>query len=138
MNVPVWQIILLATALLFAAFSVFLWVWNVVRAKKMREQGFVNTKKLNNKIKMPVKLDKFIEIFGGIDNIVSASAAKNKIKVYVTEHEKINFDELKKIKNRGIFDQSDNVSIILGNYAGDLSGMINDLINLNSATKKAS
>lgn len=136
---PVWQIILLATALLFAAFSVFLWVWNVFRAKKLRQQGFV-TPKETKKVKMPIKLDKFIDIFGGIDNVLSASASNDKIKIYVADREKVNLEGLKKIKNRGILDQTDNVSIILGNYAVDLSGMINDLVTLNntSKSKKAS
>ncbi|MBE4703964.1 PTS transporter subunit EIIB [Spiroplasma platyhelix] len=134
---PVWQIILLASALLFAAFSVFLWVWNVVRAKKLRQQGFVTTKK-TKKVRMPIKLDKFVDIFGGIDNVVSASASNTKIKVYIADHKKVDFNELKKIRNRGIFDQSDSVSVILGGYASDLSGMINDLVTLNTENKKAS
>lgn len=134
---PVWQTVLLVTALLFAGFSVFLWIWNVLRAKKMRQQGFVTTKQ-TKKVKMPIKLDKFIDIFGGIDNIVKSSVSKNKIKIYINDHDKIDFEALKKIKNQGIFDQNDSVSIILGKYAADLSGMINDLVTLNNSTKKAS
>lgn len=133
---PVWQIVLLATALAFAAFSVFLWIWNVLRAKKMREQGFVETNK-NKKVKMPIKLDQFIELFGGIDNIISSAAKNNKIKIYTVEHDKVNFVELKKIKNRGITDHTDHIEMILGTYAVDLSGMVNDLVTLNMANKKA-
>lgn len=135
---PVWQIVLLSIALLFAVFSIFLWVWNVARAKKLREQGFVTEKTKTKKVKLPFKLDKFVSVLGGIDNIVKASASNSKIRVYVVNHDKIDFVELKKIKNRGILDQSDNVSIVLGNYAPDLAGMINDLITINTTKKKPS
>ncbi|MGL5268246.1 MAG: hypothetical protein ACRC8P_00530 [Spiroplasma sp.] len=128
---PIWQIILLSIALLFAVLSVFLWVWNITRAKKLREQGFVTPKTKTKKVKLPFKLDKFVSILGGIDNIVKASASKSKIKVCVVDYNKIDFDELKKIKNRGIFGQTNNVSIVLGNSAPDLCGMINDLITIN-------
>lgn len=134
---PVWQIVLLASALLFAAFSVFLWMWNVLRAKKMRQQGFV-TKKENKKVKMPVKIDKIIEALGGIDNILGASASHSKLKVAVADYQKVDVVALKEIKNRGLVEQGNNVSIVLGSYAPDLSGMINDLVTLNNTSKKAS
>lgn len=135
---PIWQIILLAIALFFAVISVFLWVWNVAQAKKIREKGFVTTKNKIKKVKLPFNLDKFINILGGIDNIVKSSASNNKIKIYIVDQSKINFNELKKIKNRGILDQTDNISIILGSYVVDLSGMINDLVTLNNVSKKTS
>lgn len=99
----------------------------------MREEGFVNTKTKSKKVKLPFKLDKFINIFGGIDNITKASVSHNKLKVYYVSRDKVDLEELKKIKNHGIFDQSDTISIVLtGHYAKDLSGMINDLITLNN------
>lgn len=101
----------------------------------MREQGFVTTKTKTKKVKLPFKLDKFINSLGGIDNIVKASVSKNKLKVYVIDHDQINFDELKKIKNHGIFDQSDNISIVLGSHATSIAGMINDLITLNTTDR---
>lgn len=134
---PVWQIVLLASALLFAGFSVFLWLWNVLRAKKLRQQGFV-TKKENKQVKMPVKLDKVVELFGGIDNILGASASRSKLKVTVADQEKVDVEGLKKMKHHGVIEQSGSVSIVLGRYAPDLSGMINDLVTLNNTSKKAS
>lgn len=107
----------------------------------MREQGFVSLKNKEKKVKLPFKLDKFIQILGGIDNIIKASASSHKLKVYILDHDKIDFDELKKIKNHGILDQTDNISISLGSYVRDLSGMINDLVSINhsdAANKKTS
>lgn len=134
---PVWQIVLLASALLFAGFSIFLWLWNVLRAKKLRQQGFV-TKKETKKIQMPVKIDKIVEALGGIDNIIGASASRSKLKVAIADYQKVDVEALKKIKNRGIVEQSNNVSMVLGSYALDLSGMINDLVTLNTTSEKAS
>lgn len=96
----------------------------------MREANFVPTKSKLKKTKLPFKIDKFISILGGIENIKVTSATNNKIKINIINRNKIDFNELKKIKNRGILDQSDAISILLGNYVGELSKIINDLIVL--------
>lgn len=132
---PIWQVILLAIALLLGVISIFLLVWNSLRAKKMREASLMPAKPKLTKIKFPFKVDKFIDILGGIENIKTTSATNNKIKISVVERDKVDFSELKKIKNRGILDQSDAISIVLGSYVGELSKVINDLINLHQEQK---
>lgn len=127
---PVWQIILLASALLFAAVSIFLWIWNVVRAKKLRNETFVVKKTDSKKIKIPFKVDKFIVALGGIDNIINTSVTQTKLKVEILSHDKVDFNQLKKINNTGILVQSDNITIILGDYVSNVSIMINDLVSL--------
>ncbi|MCL6428574.1 hypothetical protein LT335_00113 [Spiroplasma sp. JKS002669] len=129
---PVWQIILLAIALLFAVFSVFMWIWNVTRAKKLRNETFVDQQKDSEKVKIPFKVDKFIDALGGINNISNTSVKNTKLKIEILSHDKVDFSQLKKIKNNGILVQSDNITIVLGDYASNVSVMINDLINLNN------
>ncbi len=131
---PVWQIILLAIALLFAVFSIFMWVWNVSRAKKLRNETFVDQQKDSEKVKIPFKLDKFIDTLGGIDNITNVSVKNTKLKIEILSHDKVDFNQLKKIKNNGIVVQSDNITIVLGNYASNVAIMMNDLINLNNTS----
>lgn len=130
---PVWEIVLLVIALLFAVVSISIWVWNVNAAKKLRNQKVDSLAKNPHKPqKFPFKLQNFIFDLGGIDNIKETTATNNKIKIVVVEHSKINFPNLKKIKNRGILDQDDSVSLVLGNYCNNLSTTINDLIKLNN------
>lgn len=129
---PVWQIILLVIALLFAVFSIFMWIWNVTRAKKLRNETFTNKQEDAKKVKIPFKVDKFIEALGGINNISNASATNSKLKVEILSHDKVDFSQLKKIKNTGVLVQSDNITIVLGDYASNVSVMINDLINLHN------
>lgn len=133
---PVWEIVLLVIALLFAAVSIGIWIWNVNVAKKLRNQQGNIPRKANNKLqKFPFKLQNFILDLGGIDNIKETTATSNKIKIVVIEHAKINFNNLKKIKNRGILDQNDSISLVLGTYCNNLSIAINDLIKLNNDEK---
>ncbi|MDQ7982814.1 MAG: hypothetical protein REH79_01165 [Spiroplasma sp.] len=131
---PIWQIILLASALVFALISIFLWIWNILRAKKLRTEGFVNKKTITKKIKIPFKLDKFISALGGIDNIANTSVVDTKIKIEILSYEKVNFNRLKKINNTGIVVQSDNITIVLGDYANKVSIMVNDMINLHNVS----
>lgn len=131
---PVWQIILLAIALLFAVFSIFMWIWNVTRAKKLRNETFVDQEKVSEKVKIPFKIDKFIDTLGGINNITNVSVKNNKLKIEILSHDKVDFNQLKKIKNSGILAQSDNITIVLGNYANNVAIMINDLVNLHNKT----
>ncbi len=130
---PVWEIVLLVIALLFAVVSIGIWIWNVNAAKKLRNQQENSSTKFSNKPqKFPFKLQNFILDLGGIDNIKVTTATVNKIKVEIKDHSKINFDNLKKIKNRGILDQNDSVSLVLGIYCNSLSTAINDLIKMNN------
>lgn len=130
---PVWEIVLLVIALLFAVVSIGIWIWNVNVAKKLRnQQENSSTKCYNKPQKFPFKLQNFILDLGGIDNIKETTATVNKIKVEVIDHSKINFNNLKKIKNRGILDQNDSVSLLLGTYCNSLSTAINDLIKMNN------
>lgn len=130
---PVWEIVLLVIALLFAVVSIGIWIWNVNAAKKLRNQQENNSTRSSNKPqKFPFKLQNFILDLGGIDNIKATTATVNKIKVEVKDHSKINFDNLKKIKNRGILDQNDSVSLVLGIYCNSLSTAINVLIKMNN------
>ena len=130
---PIWQIVLLVIALLFAVGSIGIWIWNVSTAKKLRNQQENSSMKVINKPqKFPFKLQNFIFDLGGIDNIKGTTATANKIKVEIIDHSKINFNNLKKIKNRGILDQDYSVSLVLGNYCNNLSIVINDLIKLNN------
>ncbi|WP_425380998.1 hypothetical protein [Spiroplasma endosymbiont of Polydrusus pterygomalis] len=130
---PVWEIVLLVIALLFAMVSIGIWIWNVNAAKKLRNQQENSSTRFSNKPqKFPFKLQNFILDLGGIDNIKATTATVNKIKVEVNDHSKINFDNLKKIKNRGILDQNDSVSLVLGIYCNSLSTAINDLIKMNN------
>lgn len=126
---PVWQIILLAVALLFAVVSVFLWIWNVSRARKIRNESFGDQQKASEKGKIPFKVEKFIDLLGGIANITNSSVSNTKLKIEILSHDKVDFNQLKKIKNNGILVQSDNITIVLGDYASDVSTMINQLIN---------
>lgn len=129
---PIWQIVLLVIALLFAVASIGIWILNVSTAKKLRNQQESNSKPINKPQKFPFKLQNFIVDLGGIDNIKETTATANKIKVEIIDHSKINFNNLKKIKNRGILDQDDSVSLVLGTYCNNLSIAINDLIKLNN------
>lgn len=130
---PVWEIVLLVIALLFAVVSIGIWIWNVNVAKKLRnQQESSSTKYYNKPQKFSFKLQNFILDLGGIDNIKKTTATANKIKVEVIDHSKINFNNLKKIKNRGILDQNDSVSLVLGTYCNSLSTAINDLIKMNN------
>ncbi|WP_342260905.1 hypothetical protein [Spiroplasma endosymbiont of Notiophilus biguttatus] len=129
---PIWQIVLLVIALLFAVASIGIWIWNVSTAKKLRNQQESSLKSINKPQKFPFKLQNFILDLGGIDNIKETTATANKIKIEIIDHSKINFNNLKKIKNRGILDQDDSVSLVLGTYCNNLSIAINDLIKLNN------
>lgn len=130
---PVWEIVLLVIALLFAVASIGIWIWNVNAAKNLRNHQENSSTRFSNKPqKFPFKLQNFILDLGGIDNIKATTATVNKIKVEVKDHSKINFDNLKKIKNRGILDQNDSVSLVLGIYCNSLSTAINDLIKMNN------
>lgn len=129
---PIWQIILLVIALLFAVASIGIWIWNISTAKKLRNQQESSLKSINKPQKFPFKLQNFIVDLGGIDNIKGTTATANKIKVEIIDHSKINFNNLNKIKNRGILDQDDSVSLVLGTYCNNLSIAINDLIKLNN------
>lgn len=129
---PNWQIILLVSALVFAVVSIGIWIWNVNNAKKMRNQTNIKNKINNKPQKFPFKLENFILYLGGIENIKEASASANKIKISIIDHSKIDFSNLKKIKNRGILDQSQAVSLVLGSYSYNLSSAINELIKLKS------
>lgn len=130
---PVWEIVLLVIALVFAIVSIGIWIWNVNAAKKLRYQQDDNSIKHNNKPqKFPFKLENFIVDLGGIDNIKETTATANKIKVSVIDHSKINFNNLKKIKNRGILDQNNSISLVLGTYCNNLSTTINELVKLNN------
>lgn len=130
---PAWQIALLVSALLFAVVSIGIWIWNVNTAKKLRTETKKDEGKINNKPqKFPFKLQNFILYLGGIENIKETSATANKIKISIIEHTKIDFNSLKKIKNRGILDQSEAVSLVLGSYCYNLSSAINELIKLNN------
>lgn len=127
---PDWQIILLVSALAFAFVSIGIWIWNVNTAKKMRSQTNIKNKTNNKPQKFPFKLENFILYLGGIENIKESSASANKIKISIIDHSKIDFSNLKKIKNRGILDQSQAVSLVLGSYCYNLSSAINELIKL--------
>lgn len=127
---PDWQIILLVSALAFAVVSIGIWIWNVNTAKKMRNQTNIKSKTNNKPQKFPFKLENFILYLGGIENIKESSASANKIKISIIDHNKIDFSNLKKIKNRGILDQSQAVSLVLGSYCYNLSNAINELIKL--------
>ncbi|WP_342276089.1 hypothetical protein [Spiroplasma endosymbiont of Nebria brevicollis] len=129
---PAWQIALLVSALLFAVVSIGIWIWNVNTSKKLRNQTNVKGKINNKPQKFPFKLENFILYLGGIENIKETSASANKIKISIIEHTKIDFNNLKKIKNRGILDQSEAVSLVLGSYCYNLSSAINELIKLNN------
>lgn len=128
---PAWQIALLVSALLFAVVSIGIWIWNINTAKRLRNQITNQEGKINNKPqKFPFKLENFILYLGGIENIKETLATTNKIKISIIDHTKINFNNLKKIKNRGILDQSEAVTLVLGSYCYNLSNVINELIKL--------
>lgn len=130
---PIWEIILLVIALLFAVISIGIWIWNVNVAKRLRNNQEHSSPKFSNKPqKFPFKVQNFILDLGGIENIKVTTATTNKIKVEVIDHSKINFNNLKKIKNRGILDQDDSVTLVLGTYCNSLSTTINDLIKMNN------
>lgn len=123
---PVWKTILVVIALIFAAVSIFLWIFNNIRAKKLRANGgLIDNQK---SVKIPFKIEKFIDIFGGINNIIETSVLSNRIKIKVVSIKKVDFFDLKKIKNQGILEQSDSVTIVLGEYAQFLSEQINKMI----------
>jgi len=126
-----YQLVLVIIALLFALLSIGIWIWNVNKAKKLRNQSNDQKKSNNKPQKFPFKLENFINDFGGIENIKETAATINKIKITVFDHNKINFINLKKLKNRGILDQTAAVSLVLGSYCYNLSKAINGLIKLN-------
>ena len=98
-------------------------------AKKNKE-NFNQEESLSVAKKNKFNVNKTIELCGGIDNLVKVSATQNKIKIFIKSFEKINIEELLKVKGvSGAIRTSQYITIVIGNVAQLVMEEINTLIN---------
>ena len=118
------NILIINVSLLLGIFLFYL----VIRLKILNRNLIYNeNKKLKKKI--PFKVDKFINNFGTINNIVKTEYSLTKIKIFVKEIKLVKIENLKRMKHRGIIKQSNSISIVLGNYVKDLSQLLENCIS---------
>ena len=89
---------------------------------------FIFAKGLKNKKPkdIPIDLEALINAFGGIDNIRETEAQGSKIRVFVENDDLVKVNVLKELGASGIIQSTGKVTVILGKFSSEISGIIND------------
>ncbi len=92
--------------------------------KKVKEKVKNNENNINSDLKksnlIPFDLNLFLKYIGTKENIISAKSTLNSIILNLKNIDIVNKDKLKKIGIRGILVNENSITLILGNYAGEL------------------
>lgn len=75
---------------------------------------------------IPIDLEALINAFGGIDNIRETEAQGSKIRVFVENDDLVKVNVLKELGASGIIQSTGKVTVILGKFSSEISGIIND------------
>ncbi|MGL4950591.1 MAG: hypothetical protein ACRC4M_01995 [Mycoplasma sp.] len=86
------------------------------------------TPKLKTSNKIPFKVEKFIELLGGVENILTSVGSLNTLKLEVVDKNLVKQEEIKKIGAKGIMISKNKISIIFGDFAIILNDEINKLL----------
>ena len=73
---------------------------------------------------IPIDLEALINAFGGIDNIRETQGSK--IRVFVENDDLVKVNVLKELGASGIIQSTGKVTVILGKFSSEISGIIND------------
>ena len=131
------QLIILVIAIVLAViiFVVLTVILSVIHVKKQRLE---NRNKLPQAKKLNFPYDDLLKYAGGIENIASINANINKVKITFYDQEKINTQEIKKMKHvSGTFMSSTKIDLIVGKEAKLLADKINMMIMKKSYQPKA-
>ncbi|MGL4951736.1 MAG: hypothetical protein ACRC4L_01985 [Mycoplasma sp.] len=114
-------LIILLTILTFGLFRIYL-NNKIEEAKKISEVSETSEEvpQLKTSIKIPFKVEKFVELLGGAENILSIDASLNTLKIEVKNKKIVNQDSIKKLGAKGIMTSANKLSIVLGDYALNL------------------
>lgn len=80
--------------------------------------------------KVMIDIDKFIELLGGQKNIINTTSSINSIKVFVSDIEKINQDEIKKLGAKGTILSEGCITCLFGDFSQELSKQMNEKLNI--------
>ena len=75
---------------------------------------------------IPIDLEALINAFGGIDNIRETEAQGSKIRGFVENDDLVKVNVLKELGASGIIQSTGKVTVILGKFSSEISGIIND------------
>ena len=75
---------------------------------------------------IPIDLEALINAFGGIDNIRETEAQGSKIRIFVENDDLVKVNVLKELGASGIIQSTGKVTVILGKFSSEISGIIND------------
>ena len=75
---------------------------------------------------IPIDLEALINAFGGINNIKETEAQGSKIRVFVENDDLVKVNVLKELGASGIIQSTGKVTVILGKFSSEISGIIND------------
>lgn len=99
------------------------------KAKKISK---VENQEIEVSTNIPFDIDKFLSIIGGIENIEKTESTISSINIYFKNKIKdinINFEELNKLKPKGVMKYESKISIVFGDFSKELSKIINGKIN---------
>ena len=92
--------------------------------KKVKEKIKSNENNINNDLKksdlIPFDLNIFFNYIGTKDNIINSKSTLNSIILNLKDINLVDKDRLKKIGIKGILVNENSITLILGNYAGEL------------------
>ena len=105
--------ILIAVVLIVLVWFIFA---KVLKNKKPKEVALKD---------IPIDLEALINAFGGID-IRETEAQGSKIRVFVENDDLVKVNVLKELGASGIIQSTGKVTVILGKFSSEISGIIND------------
>ena len=75
---------------------------------------------------IPIDLEALIHALGGIDNIKESQSQGSKVRFFVENDDLVKVNVLKELGASGIIQSTGKVTVILGKFSSEISGIIND------------
>jgi phosphotransferase system IIB component len=73
------------------------------------------------------KYDRYIENFGGRENIISATAVGSRLSLVLKDYDIVNLEELNKLGITSSIKMSNKITFVIGSLASDIAKYINNL-----------
>lgn len=118
------------TKLIFLYVFTFGIAYFVIKAKAKKHATIVNNE-LTLSYDIPFEINDFYNSVGGKENITSAEANINSIKVFVKDIEKVSQDNIKKLGAKGSMLSENCITCLFGDYSKKLDEVLKMELNSN-------
>ncbi|MCV3743768.1 PTS transporter subunit EIIB [Ureaplasma sp. ES3154-GEN] len=118
-----WKIILL----IICTFGI---AYFILKSQAKKKATQVN-KQLTVSHKIPFNINKFYSAVGGLENITSATATINSLKLVFKNEKLVDVNQLKSIDAKGVLKSANSYRMTFGDYAISLADTINQHIKNN-------